>query len=314
VLLVGDGNWDFKDHLGRAEPNYIPPFLIYADVWIGETSADNRYVCVSGDDVLADMHIGRLPVQTTAQATAMVDKILSYENALPEGSWRQQVLFLADEDTESPTLFRSLSDDIADNLVPPPDLYLTDKVYYGVSPHLDRDSVRDALFDAFDTGRLLINYVGHGATFSWAGYPTGPFLTRDDVAALPTSDKTPVILAMACMEGYFIYPSSPEVNWSCLAENLVRAEGKGPVATWSPTSFGLTSGQHYLHVGFYDAVFRDHVAEFGPATNLGKLNLYQYAGGDHRELIDTYAVFGDPALRLPIESYLAFLPLGLKGY
>jgi hypothetical protein len=56
------------------------------------------------------------------------------------------------------------------------------------------------------------------------------------------------------------------------------------------------------------------VDEFGPATNLGKLNLYQYAGGDHRELIDTYAVFGDPALRLPIQSYVSFLPLGLKGY
>jgi hypothetical protein len=119
---------------------------------------------------------------------------------------------------------------------------------------------------------------------------------------------------MGCLEGHFIYPSGPGSDWSCLAESLIRAQGKGSVASWSPASIGLSSGQHYLHAGFYDAVFRDYVQELGSATNLGKLNLYQYAGGDHRELIDTYHVFGDPALRLPIEQYMAFLPLGLKGY
>jgi len=319
VLLVGDGNWDFKDHLGRGEPNYVPPYLIYAEEGIGETSADNRYACVSGDDVLPDMHIGRLPAQTVTQVNSMVDKILKYENDLPQGSWRQEVLFLADdpddpEDPESANHFWSLADDIADNHLPPPDLYVAEKVYYGVSPYLTRDSVRDALFDAFQAGRLFINYVGHGATFSWGGYPPGPFLTRGDVAALPTSDRTPILMAMACMEGYFIYPSPPEEDWSCLAESLIRAQGKASVANWSPGSIGLASDQHYLHAGFYDAVFRDYVYELGAATDLGKLNLYQHAAEDHRELIDTYAILGDPALRLPIEHYVAFLPLGLKGY
>jgi hypothetical protein len=314
VLLVGDGNWDFKDHLGRGEPNYIPPYLIYADEWIGEASADNRYVCVSGDDVLPDMHIGRLPAQTVTQVNSMIDKILDYENSLPEGAWRQEVLFVADEDSETPDLFRSLADDVVDHHVPPADLYVTEKVYYGISPYLSGDAVRGAILDAFDNGRLFINYVGHGSAFSWAGWPTGPFLTRNDVAALSPSDNTPIILAMACLEGYFIHPSSPEEDLSCLAESLVRAQGKGPVASWSPASFGLSSGQHYLHAGFYDAVFRDQVYQLGPATDLGKLNLYQHASGDHRELIDTYTVFGDPALRLPLESYAAFLPLALRGY
>ena len=85
------------------------------------------------------------------------------------------------------------------------------------------------------------------------------------------------------------------------------------MANWSAASLGLSSGQHYLHEGFYDAVFRDNVHQLGPATNLGKLYLYQNAGGDHRELIDTYTIFGDPALHMPIE-HMVFMPLGLKGY
>ncbi|HID62281.1 MAG TPA: hypothetical protein EYP49_06015, partial [Anaerolineae bacterium] len=31
VLLVGDGNWDFKDNLGIGETNYIPPYLAMVD-------------------------------------------------------------------------------------------------------------------------------------------------------------------------------------------------------------------------------------------------------------------------------------------
>jgi hypothetical protein len=123
-------------------------------------------------------------------------------------------------------------------------------------------------------------------------------------------------MAMACFEGYFIFPNAPGPDYlSCVAESLVRAQGKGSVANWSPTSEGLSSRQHYLHVGFYDAVFRGGVHQLGPATDLGKLNLFQHTSSDQRELIDTYVLFGDPALQMPIEqTYMAFLPLGLKRY
>jgi hypothetical protein len=119
---------------------------------------------------------------------------------------------------------------------------------------------------------------------------------------------------MTCLEGYFIHPSPPGQDWSCVGESLVRAEAKGAVASWSPTGAGLAAGHHYLHQGLYDALFVDGVRQIGPATLLGKLNLYYNAGGHHRELMDTYIVFGDPAMRLPIEHYVVFVPLALKGY
>ena len=52
VVLMGDGNYDFKDNIGMGETNYIPPYLADVDPWIGETAADNRYVTVSGNDIL----------------------------------------------------------------------------------------------------------------------------------------------------------------------------------------------------------------------------------------------------------------------
>lgn len=321
VLLVGDGNYDFKNHHGDGEPNYIPPYLIYADETIGETVADNRFVCVSGDDALPDMHIGRLPAQTSTQVTTMVSKTVDYETSLPGGDWRQQVFFLADDPDNpgapnTPNHFWSLSDDVADSHLPPAPLYVAEKVYYGIGSYTTVDSVRNALGNAFEDGRLFINYVGHATAGQWGGEPHDPFLTRSDVAGLPDSEKSSIVMAMACMEGYFIHSNSPgSEDDSCVGESLVRVQGRGSVANWSPTGFGTSSDQHYLHVGFYDAVFRDGVVELGPATYLGKMNLYANTSPEHWRLVDTYMVFGDPALQMPIEqTYLAFVPLSLKGY
>ena len=69
--------------------NLIPPYLIRIDPWIGETAADNRYVSVDGpSDFMPDMAIGRIPAQTAADVTAVVDKILAYENPSRDARWR----------------------------------------------------------------------------------------------------------------------------------------------------------------------------------------------------------------------------------
>ena len=237
----------------------------------------------------------------------MVTKIINYEQNPPEGDWKQQVLFVAD-DPDTAGDFPVFSDDIADNHLPSP--YLAQKVYYGTPLYSSGHDVHEAIVDAFDKGHLFIDYVGHGAPDLWGGFPHGGFLTLDDVGSLPAGQRMPVMLPMTCMEGYFIQAGADS---SCLAESLLRVQGKGAVASWSPTSIGYSSGHHYLHEGFYDAVFVDGVRELGIAVELGKLALYQDAGGGHRELIDTYMLFGDPAMRLAVRRH-TFLPLSFKGY
>jgi len=76
VLLVGDGNFDFKNNYGWNDTNYIPPYLAEVDPWIGQTATDNRYVSVSGRDILPDLYIGRFPVRTQVEAQTMVEKTI----------------------------------------------------------------------------------------------------------------------------------------------------------------------------------------------------------------------------------------------
>jgi hypothetical protein len=296
VLLVGDGSYDFKNYLGYGEVNYIPPYLAMVDPFTGEAATDNRYVTVSGDDIVPDMNIGRLPVQTSTEADVVINKILDYEQSPPTGDWNEKVLFVADN-ADAAGSFDIFSDDIADNYLPA--AYAAQKVYLGVNYPYENPSVAatNAVTAAINSGCLLVNYIGHGAVTYWAAEKllSVPYMTY-----LSNGGELPMMLPMTCYEGIFDHFSV-----SCLGEAVVKAEGKGAIASWSPTGAGLALGHHYLDQGFFTAVFTDTISEIGQATYLGKLKLYTETGGEasaYRDLIDTFVLFGDPFMKLNLPA------------
>jgi hypothetical protein len=305
VLLVGDGNYDPKDNLGRGEPNYIPPFLACVDPEYCEVATDNRYVCVNGPDIYPDMHIGRLPVKTAAEADAVISKIVIYEQT-PLADWRSQALFVADDPDPEAGDFPAISDYIADNHLPPS--HTAHKVYYLDGPYTSPGDVTAAIIDGINEGRLLVHYFGHGAVQFWGGelFFVEDDYHRHDIDSLSNSPRFPVVLQMTCYSGNFTYPSAPGTDLSCLSESLVRAEGRGAVASWASTGVGHSEGHKLLDTGFFTAVFTDGVLEVGAAATQAKCGMdsYQY-------LIELYTLLGDPAMRLAVQYY-EFFPLILK--
>ena len=81
-----------------------------------------------------------------------------------------------------------------------------------------------------------------------------------------------------------------------LGESVVRLADRGAVASWSATGFGVATGHHYLDTGFFQAALQDGIRELGAAADVGKAEVY--ATGQHTDLLETYHLFGDPALRL----------------
>ncbi len=292
VLLMGDGHYDFKNYSGRGETNYVPPFLADVDPWIGEVAADNRYVCVNGTDNFPDMHLGRLPVKTAGEVQAVVNKILEYETNPASDTWNQNVLFVSDN-PDTAGNFYTYSDAIANGYLPAP--YVAQKVYYGRT-HTNATTARTAIINAINAGQLIVNYVGHGAVTYWA---SEQLFRRSDVSALSNTDRLPMVVAMACMDGYYIYPSKPGTDFSSTAEAFVRAPAKGAIAVWSATGMGTAYAHDFLNKGLFRAIFSDDITELGPATLQGKLYLYTGTGW-YQDQIDTYLLFGDPASRLNV--------------
>jgi uncharacterized repeat protein (TIGR01451 family) len=308
VLLLGDGTYDPKNYVDRGVVSYIPPYLAFVDRWMGETATDNWYVAVSGDDFLPDLALGRLPANSLAEASLMVDRIIDYEQDTPAASWDSRLTFVAGRqpDPKGAGDFHDMSDAVIDEYVPP--FYDVSRVYLGTisgSTCGSGTECRQELIDAINAGTLLVNFIGHGSVVQWDGER---ILDLETIGHLTNTSRLPVMLPMTCLEGKFTnpYPQSPSVS-----EAIVRATAGGAVASWGPTGLGVAYGHDQLNRGFLDAVFTRGIRELGPATLVGKLRLY--GAGYSLEQIQEYTLFGDPALRMHVRDADLQVALTLEG-
>ncbi len=292
VLLMGDGHLDFRNNLGHNETNFIPPYLADVDPFRGERPTDNRYAMVSGTDILPDLHIGRLPVRSAEEAAAAVQKIITYETTPPADGWNGNLTFVADN-TDDAGEYAADTDALIAAYLPAD--YTPERIYYP-STHATAAAVKSALKAAVNAGRLIVHYAGHSATQKWGDEN---FWALTDIGTLTNADMLPFILPMTCAEGWFVYPSpASNINTNAsLGETFVRKASGGAIASWSPTGYGLQSGHMLLEANLFDNLFNNFYNQLGYLTTTAKHHLYATTAG-YRDLIDTYALFGDPALRL----------------
>jgi hypothetical protein len=288
VLLVGDGSFDPRQYRPTSGQTFIPPYLADVDPWAGETAADNLYACVDGDDNLADIILGRLPVKTVQETQAAVAKAVDYE-AAPSGTWNLGAVLVAD-DADSAGDFPDSSEEYAASYVTSP--------YYSVRHYCEGASatksdcsssessaIKSGLAGSWNSGSLVMEYTGHS---SWQQWAVERFFHLDDVAGLTNGDQMPVVIEMTCFTGSFHRPEPT------LDESLVVRSGGGAVAAWGSSGLGVGTGHRHLSTGFFDAVYAEEVQTVGEAVMSGKLTLAN--AGYYLDLLDTIGLLGDPAV------------------
>ncbi|MBP7963035.1 MAG: hypothetical protein KA003_13710 [Caldilineaceae bacterium] len=311
VLLVGDGAVDMRNYAYDAPPTFIPPFLASIDPFLGETAADNRFVMLAGDDLLPDMAIGRFPAGSPADVITMVKKTLDYEYSPDLGAGAKNVLFVAEAPYEGdfwePFDYYGASDllalgfmDAPTNTLPYlPPAYSATRVYYGLNCDTEgqnpANECRALISETLNiTGAMLVSYVGDSGPESWA---LEHLADKTLISELNNSTKLPVVLSMSALDGSFHNSNVPS-----LAEHFMRASG-GAVANWSST--GLTwpdfTGQALMERSVFKHLFHDNITELGRLTVLAKEDMAAQ-DPDHRfvDLLDTFTLFGDPALRIKL--------------
>ncbi|MFQ5612634.1 MAG: C25 family cysteine peptidase [Anaerolineae bacterium] len=284
VLLVGDANYDYLDHLNTGAQNFVPTHL-FESALIGQTPSDNWFVSVSGDDPLPDMFIGRLSVRTSEQATTVVNKILAYEQDPTPQAWQQTALFVADDEAS----FETISDDLIAAL---PANYTPQRIYAGSYPQ-PYDPTADILA-SIDQGTLIVNYIGHGSVTGWGSWPGGDIFHKDDIFNAANAPRYPLLVTGNCNNGLFAHPTAPYA----LAEQFLWAAGRGGIAAWSPTGLGFLSWHDSMVRELYQAIFRDYLYQLGPATTAAKIAAFGQLGWT--EPVEIFTLFGDPALALAV--------------
>jgi hypothetical protein len=279
VVLVGDANYDFKDHLGTGVKNRVPPLLIRTSYL--ETASDPAYAAVNGEDLLPDLAIGRLPASTVEEAETMVAKILAYERSEESNRRPDRAVIVADNPDGAGDFVAD-----AERLT---EKFLTgrsvEKIYLG---ELGTPEAREKIQGAFDEGSWLMSYIGHGGIALWADEN---LLSTPDLELLSPQPDQPLLLTMNCLNGYFAFP-----YFDSLAEELVKAEGMGAVAAFSPSGLSLNDAARVFHEAMVEELVSGGHRRLGDVV-LAAQSRYA-ASGALPELIAIYHLFGDPAMVL----------------
>jgi hypothetical protein len=302
VTLVGDGTSDPLNYTGRNNTNFIPPYLAMVDPWLGETACEPCYARLDGPDPtldpLPDLLIGRLPVKSAAELSAVVAKIVAYETGPLDVSWRSRNLYVAD-DADAAGDFAAFADASALQQPAGADIW---QIYYdprsaGISwrePSAAR--ARERTMAELSQGAGLVNFIGHGSPFQWATtdlQATQPYLLGlYDVDALTNGPRQPIVLELTCLTGAF---QTPAFSGTTIDERLVLKPDGGAIAVWGPTGQGVAHGHDWLQQGFYGALWDAPPlgATVGQLVAAGYLELYT-SGGCCEDALATYALLGDP--------------------
>jgi len=100
-----------------------------------------------------------------------------------------------------------------------------------------------------------------------------------------------MLLTMNCLNGYFVAP-----NLDPLPEALLKAEGRGAIAAFSPSGLSLDGPAHEYHRALVRELASASHARLGDAV-LAAQKTYAQAGL-MPELLTVYQLLGDPAMRL----------------
>jgi len=160
-----------------------------------------------------------------------------------------------------------------------------EKIYLS---ELGAAATRSAIIEAFDRGASLISYMGHGAIHLWANEN---LLNIWQVPSLSPQSQQPILLTMNCLNGYFHFP-----YFNSLSEELLKAEGKGVIAAFSPSGFSLNDPAHRFHQVLLEEMVNGGHVRLGDAVLAGQA-AYSETGA-FPELLSIYHLLGDPALAL----------------
>ena len=273
VLLLGDASFDPRDYLGLGDFDFVPTRIIETAAF--KTASDDWFSDFQNTG-FATIPTGRIPARTAADAALVISKVVNYERNTSQGSWQQQALIVADQNVG---VDFSSEADLATALLPP-SLVATKILADGQST----TAVSEQIFEAVNSGTLLVNYTGHGAEQQWS---FSDLLDNTSAATLSNGGRLPVFLLMDCLNGFF-----HDVYAESLSTALLLAPNGGAVAVWASSGFTTAPPQAAMD----QALLRTLAAN--PSQPLGRSILTSKLKITDPDVRRTWILFGDPAMRV----------------
>jgi len=242
---------------------------------------DHYYTTLEGGDVLSDIHIGRLSVESTAELTTVVNKIVDYETAPPtsgDPGWFQRATLVGDPGISGITTV--FVNQWAKNQLLHHNYTQIDTVWGG--------NFVTEMLTKFGAGGTLFTYRG------WLGMSG---MSSSYIMNLANADKLGFAVIMTCDSGSFASDSNSR------SEAFLRAPNGGGVASIGTATTGThTRYNNCMFVGVIDGGWNSGDHRVGPALTRGKLAMYNNYHIGEPNKVEIWSVWnnlmGDPATEI----------------
>jgi hypothetical protein len=210
------------------------------------------------NDYFPDMFYSRMSAENANEVTAIVNKILQYEQyTMPDPSYLDNVTLIAGWDS------------YWTNYVGKPTIQYAMQYYYNTAHGFTNvynwlGQPYTNCYASLSSGTGFVNYTAHGSETSWSD----PQLTKSQVNALTNTNKYFLAMGNCCLTGNFGY------SQACFGEAMLRGENKAaysyigscPVTYWyedyyfgvgATSTFGQMPNINNTATGVYDGIWMD---------------------------------------------------------
>jgi len=298
LLLMGDGTFDNRKILKTSGQSTLLTYQAKNSIKETDAYATDDYFAFLDDSESSsdqtstmDIGVGRLPVNTSAEATVVVDKLIRYMHNQQIGPWKSDLCFVADDGDAN--IHTQAADIAAEKVRKHNPSFMVNKIYLDAFTQESNASgekypLAKNMFDNFlRNGCLFFDYCGHG------GYNN---ITNEGILSLAeiknlNNEKQAFWMLATCSFSHFDTPTR-----SCGEEALLNAKG-GAIGVLSACRTVYASQNTLLNQHICDTLFaRDengyYYMRLGDAVRCAK----NAVGKDMNKL--PYILLGDPALRL----------------
>lgn len=302
VLLFGKGSFDYKNRIENntnlvptyESRNSIHPLLTFSsDDYFAFLDSDEGYwEETSAGDHLMDVGVGRIPAKDIGQAKKAVDKIILYQtdpNTL--GDWKSRIMFVADDGDRN--IHQRDADQLATLVDTTHQQFQVRKLYLDSfeqerTPNGEfSESAEQALIDAVNEGRLIINFTGHGAEFGWM---QERILTFDLMEEWRNPYKLPFLITATCEFGRNDDPTTESG-----AERLMFKSAGGAIGLLTTARPVFSSTNYRLNEALYGTMLKQENGEY---QRLGDVIKFTKNNSLQGSLNRNFILLGDPSMKL----------------
>ena len=298
---IGNSTVNVKNYIQNAYENWEnPPEIVgligdtggsysigyYTEGWSGYNGAgDFPYCQLDGSDLLPEIFIGRISVNSSSELSNVLNKTLAYEKATyinqTGDSWYEKAALCGDPSSSGNSTI--ITNEYVENIL---NVY----GFEDVNTNYGSGNYDNWMENQLESGSLYMNYRGY---YGASGFGSS------EINGANNGYMNPFVSFITCGTGDF--------NYTSLSEEFFRAGSvtnpKGAVAAVGTATTGThTLFNNIMSMGIFDGIFPKNLGTAGAAVANGRLSLYYTYPGDPSNKVSIFShwlnLIGDPGLVL----------------